>query len=301
MTLHWIKFAVSAGGLALLLWWTDAPGVLARLQGVDHTWTLLALLSVTAATFAMASRWMIVARAFDIHIPFLAALREYYLAQLINLALPGGVAGDVTRAVRARQAADLKRAAQSVMAERLLGQIVIMGFMLLGFVGAVVLPGGLNWGGLGWFVPGLLVVSVIGALAIAKTDTATARFVRMTGDMTRQPVMLVHGAVTTFCLIFGFYACARATGVVLPVEAWATLIPLVLTAMLIPLSIGGWGWREGAAAALFPLIGAPASAGVATGITYGLVLVAATLPAAVFLLLPGFSSTLSTKGKADIS
>ncbi|WP_147112429.1 lysylphosphatidylglycerol synthase transmembrane domain-containing protein [Tateyamaria sp. syn59] len=299
MTLHWIKFAVSAGGLALLLWWTDAPSVLARLQEVDHRWTLLALLSVTVATCAMASRWAIAARAFDLRISFGAALREYYLAQLINLALPGGVAGDVTRAVRARRGADLKRASQSVMAERLLGQIAIFALMLVGFACAVVLPGGPQWGTLGLGVLAVLVLCIVAALAFAQSKTAPARFFRAVGALMRQPAMIAHGAVTTVCLIFGFYACARATGVVIPPEAWATLIPLVLSAMLVPLSIGGWGWREGAAAALFPLIGAPASAGVATGITYGLVLMVATLPVAAILLFPGFSSLPSTKGKAD--
>ncbi|APX14122.1 lysylphosphatidylglycerol synthase transmembrane domain-containing protein [Tateyamaria omphalii] len=299
--MHWIKFAVSAGALALLMWWTDAPSVLARLQDADLTWILLALLSVTAATFAMASRWQIAARAFDIRIAYGLALREYYLAQLINLAVPGGVAGDVTRAVRVRQAGDLKRAAQSVMAERLLGQSALLGLMLLGFAAALVLPGGPMWGGLGWLVLSVLGGCIAAAAVTAKTNTATARFIRTTGNLLRRPALIAHGAVTTLCLIFGFYACARATGVTLPIEAWATLIPLVLTAMLIPLSIGGWGWREGAAAALFPMIGAPASAGVATGITYGLVLFVAALPAAGLLLVQGISFPLPTKGKADTS
>lgn len=295
-----IKLAVSVGCLATLLWWSNAAEVLARLRGADMTWIALSLLAVTAATFSMASRWKITAGAFDIRFSYAFAVREYYLAQFINTALPGGVAGDVARAVRARGAADLNSAAQSVMAERLLGQIAILGLMFAGFTMALLMPGGPAWARLGWIVLVVLAGCSVAAWTVSRSDHATGRFIHTILKLTRRPAMLFHGAITTLCLIFGFYACARATGTVIPTEAWATLIPLVLCAMLVPLSVGGWGWREGAAAALFPIIGAPASAGVATGIAYGVVLFVAALPAAVILFAQSFSETLSTKGKPDL-
>ncbi|MEL6452365.1 MAG: lysylphosphatidylglycerol synthase transmembrane domain-containing protein [Pseudomonadota bacterium] len=300
MIMRGIKVGVSAGCLAILLWWTGAARVLVRLQDADMTWIALALLAVTVATCAMASRWQITARAFGVEITYWTALREYYLAQMVNMVLPGGVAGDITRAVRARHAADLARAAQSVMAERLLGQIAILGLLCAGFAVALVLPGGPEWGAIGMAVLGGLAGCAVAALVLSRTQTATGRFMRATLTLAGQPALLLHGAVTAACLIFGFYACARATGTILPPQAWATLVPLVLCAMLIPLSVGGWGWREGAAAALFPVIGAPASAGVATGITYGLVLFAAALPAVAILLAQSLSDTTSSKRKMNL-
>ncbi|MEO0666290.1 MAG: lysylphosphatidylglycerol synthase transmembrane domain-containing protein [Pseudomonadota bacterium] len=301
MTLRWIKIATSLACLAALLWWTDATAVLARLQGADTTWVALAVLAVTGATLSMAHRWQIAARTFGIELRYPVALREYYLAQLVNTVLPGGVAGDVTRAVRVRSAADMTRAAQSVMAERLLGQVAMLCLMCAGFGVALWLPGGPDWAALGWIV--VLCLAGAGGVIwmLSRAGNATGRFLRVVSGLARQPLMLAHGALTTLCLIFGLYACARATGTVLPPEAWATLIPLVLCAMLIPLSVGGWGWREGAAAALFPIIGAPASAGVATGITYGVVLFVAVLPAAALLLIQNLSEPISTKRKPDLS
>jgi hypothetical protein len=110
--------------------------------------------------------------------------------------------------------------------------------------------------------------------------------------------MLFHGVVTTISLIFGFYACARATGTLIPAEGWATLIPLILSAMLIPLSVGGWGWREGAAAAMFPLIGVSADAGIAAGIAYGSVLLIAVLPAGFILFRRRAIDIFPTKRKS---
>ncbi|MEE4187868.1 MAG: lysylphosphatidylglycerol synthase transmembrane domain-containing protein [Roseobacter sp.] len=296
----WIKFTVSAGCLAALLWWSDSAEVLARLKGADALWIVLAVLSVTIATFSMASRWKIAAEAFDISLGFWTALREYYLAQLINTVLPGGIAGDVTRAVRARGAGDLTRAAQSVLAERVLGQIAVLAVMWVGFALALVLPGGPDWAGLGWAVVATLTGCAVAALILARRDTASGRFAATVFGLALRPALIAHGAVTTLCLMFGFYACARAIGVALPSEAWATLIPLVLCAMLFPLSIGGWGWREGAAAALFPLAGASASTGIATGITYGVVVFVAVLPAVAILLSQSFSENRSPEGKPDI-
>ncbi|MFP4274670.1 MAG: UPF0104 family protein, partial [Paracoccaceae bacterium] len=51
----------------------------------------------------------------------------------------------------------------------------------------------------------------------------------------------------------------------------------------IPISISGWGLREGAAAALLPLAGATASDGFAASVAFGLVFTASVLPGLIFL------------------
>lgn len=292
----WIKFIGSALCLAALLWWTDPRLVLTRLSGADPIWVTFAFLAITCATLSMARRWQIAARAFGLDLRYTLALREYYLAQLINTVLPGGVAGDVTRAIRARAAADLPRAAQSVMAERLLGQIAMFCVLGAGIVVTLVPPAGPQWGVFWWGVPGLVFAAGVVLCALARSHTAMGSFLRKTLRLHSAGEIIFHGAMTSCALIFALYACARAIDVVIPPVGW-TLLPLILCAMLIPLSIGGWGWREGAAAALFPLIGLPASAGVATGIAYGIVLVIAVLPAVFILICPYLLDIVSSKGR----
>jgi uncharacterized membrane protein len=55
--------------------------------------------------------------------------------------------------------------------------------------------------------------------------------------------------------------------------------------MLVPLSVAGWGYREGAAAAVFPLIGASAAAGVSASVVFGAVMLGASLPGLAGLLV----------------
>ncbi|MEO0401860.1 MAG: lysylphosphatidylglycerol synthase transmembrane domain-containing protein [Pseudomonadota bacterium] len=293
-----LKICVSLAVLGLMLWWSDPAAVAAQLRGADPMWIIVALASLTLATVSMARRWQLVARCFDITLGYRVALREYYLAQLINTALPGGVAGDVTRAVRLHGTSGLALAAQSVAAERLLGQIALLGLMGAGFAVALVIPGGPHWAGLAWGTLAVLLAAAVVVFALARTHTATGRFLCTTLCGLRRPEMVVHGVITTLCLILGFYAATRAVGTAIPPSGWATLIPLVLCAMLIPLSVGGWGWREGAAAALFPLVGAPASAGIAAGIAYGVVAFIAVLPGALILITQTYSQPLPIKKKA---
>jgi uncharacterized membrane protein YbhN (UPF0104 family) len=283
MMMRLVKLSVSLVVLALLIWWADSQVVAERLQGADPAWLAIALLTLTALTFLMAKRWQIVATALHIELPYKRAVAEYYISQLVNLVLPGGVVGDVSRAIRIRHDGDLVRAAQSVAAERLIGQVAIFVLMSFAFALALLIPGGIEWPPLVW----LGLIALIGAgfvtVVLARGETPTARFLRLVIDLMRNSYLILNALAVTVLLVFSFYACARGTGTVIPTSAAFTLIPLILSSMLIPLSVGGWGWREGAAAALFPLIGASPSAGIATGIAYGAMMTVAALPALLFL------------------
>ncbi|MEM6940889.1 MAG: lysylphosphatidylglycerol synthase transmembrane domain-containing protein [Pseudomonadota bacterium] len=294
MIFNLIKLAASAALVAAVIWWADGAAVLAHLGALSLGWILLAILGLAGATAAMAWRWQLVAGHLGLRLSYRAAFQEYYLATLLNQTLPGGAAGDVTRAFRARHGVDLKTAALSVAVERLLGQIAIFGVLGLGMVSALLVPGGLAWGSLATVIPpSLMAIAAVGWW-LSKKGGAVGRFICLVLTLQQRADLSANAVISSGCVLFSFYACARATGTVIPPEGWATLIPLVLIAMLVPLSIGGWGWREGAAAALFPLINAPASAGVAASLAYGSAILIAALPAALLLLTRGTAHPISS-------
>jgi len=285
MKMHLFKLLGSALVLTALLWWAGASQVLERLREAHIGWLALSFLTLTLATWSMARRWQITARLLKLDISYPHALKEYYVAQLINSVLPGGVLGDIGRAFRLRDKGDLVRAGQSVFLERLIGQIAMFSIMALGFAGALFLPGGLDWP---WTVASVLISgALVGAVCVLLAYAAKAirSAVIFVGRMLFRRAIFLHAFLAAFLLIVSLYACARATGTLIPPEGWLTILPLVFCAMLVPLSIAGWGWREGAAAALFPLIGASPSAGVAMGISYGAMMLLATLPALAFMIL----------------
>lgn len=296
------------GGLQILgavlllgLFWLNFDGAQALriLAQADRGWLAAALAALTAQTLLSAWRWRITARQLGQIIPGRYAVAEYYLAQVVNQSLPGGVVGDAGRALRARHRAGLRRSAAAVAIERLAGQLALFVTLLAGTLAATLVPGGLD---LPLPILGLVAVllgaGLLGILSVAFAGRLPGRagvgardlrrMVRLTllsrNALSRQ---IVLNLAITGANLAAFAFCARATGTVLsPVQA-AVLVPLILLTMILPFTISGWGWREGAAAALFPLIGASAAAGLAASLAFGLVFLASTLPGLIVLLAQG--------------
>ncbi|MEM6761227.1 MAG: lysylphosphatidylglycerol synthase transmembrane domain-containing protein [Pseudomonadota bacterium] len=203
----------------------DGAAVVAQLGDLSITWVCLGVIALTVATLSMARRWQVVATHLGLRLSLGSALREYYLGTFINQVLPGGVTGDVARAFRVRKEADLQTAAVSVALERLLGQFAIFALLAVGLAATVFLPGSLERGHWLWVaILGLLALSLAG-LVLSRQDGALGRFATLALALQRRPELIAHAVLTCGCLVFSFYACARATGTVLPVIATATLIP----------------------------------------------------------------------------
>ena len=103
-------------------------------------------------------------------------------------------------------------------------------------------------------------------------------------------------AGTVAANLLAFAACAAAVGVVLPFGAVLVILPLVLFTMLIPLTVGGWGLREGAAVVLFPLAGAAGAEGFAASATFGVVFLLTSLLGMALWLLPVAAKTQEQSG-----
>jgi len=279
-----------------LLWsLADGPGALARLADADWRYLVLAFIAVNLQTIASAWRWHRVAARLGQAIPPRRAVAEYYLSQLVNQSLPGGVLGDAARAVRARQEAGLGIAAKAVIIERLAGQIAMFGLLAVAGTWAILTPGGvalavdqsqLLIGGSAILI--LALFAYFGHRLIRKRWSArlgqSIKAALVDNGAWLEQSLLSAGIVALN--LTSFALCAFATGTILGLEAVLVLVPLILCAMLIPATVAGWGFREGAAAGLFPLIGATAAAGFAASLAFGLVILAASLPGLFVLFRP---------------
>ncbi len=279
-----LSLALPLAVLALALALTDARAVAERLISADPAWAALALAALMTQTMLSARRWQVTAAALGQRIGGAQAVREYFVAQFVNQTLPGGVTGDALRAVRARAEAGLAPAAAAVALERLAGQVFMFGALALGM--------GLSLGEPGW--PAGLQPFVLGvvALAAALFILLAVRPAWVGAGLRRAllapavlPAQIALGLAIVTLNLVSFAAAARATGTHLGTEQVLALVPLILCAMLVPFGLAGWGWREGAAAALFPLAGAAPAAGVAAGAAFGALCLAAALPGALWLVL----------------
>lgn len=288
-----VGFAV---GLLVLLWrLVEGDTALRLLIEAEPLWLAASWGALTLQIVLSAFRWRLTARQLGLHLSRRTAIAEYYLAQIVNQALPGGVIGDATRALRARAAAGLMTSGQAVVLERLAGQAALGVVMFVGLGVALAVPGGLDWaGGLAIIFGLLLGAAVVLGLVLGVTArTSKGRFGRALHDGARAArlaflprsvrwVQIGLSLATALCNVAGFTFAAWAIGSDLSVLTALVLVPTILLAMLVPLTISGWGVREGAAVALFPLAGVAAVEGLAASVAFGLVFLAASLPGLLF-------------------
>lgn len=287
---------VFAAIMLTILWRTaDGPEAARQLASADFGWLGLAVAALTLQTVLSAARWRLTARQFGIRLGFGHAVREYYLSQVVNQSLPGGMVGDAGRAVRARAQAGLLASSLAVAFERLAGQFAMFGVMVAGFAISFAAPGGLVWPR--WLaVPMALVI--LGAVALPVVFVLATRMPGAVGRNAGRfrdklhlafvadgvlPLQVMLSIGTAACIIGGFAFCAEAVGVTLSLSEATAIVPIILFTMLIPLTVSGWGLREGAAAALFPLAGATASSGLAASVAFGIVFIVTVLPGVLFL------------------
>ena len=91
-------------------------------------------------------------------------------------------------------------------------------------------------------------------------------------------VLVVAGHTATFVI------AARVAGSTASLGQLVALLMVVQTAMVIPLSVGGWGLREGAAAWAFGAAGLGAATGVTVATLYAVLMLIAVAPGAGLLL-----------------
>ena len=282
--------------LALLWRVAGNKDVLRSLISASPGWLAAAVALLTLQTVLSAIRWKITAARLGIHLGTGEALREYYLAQAVNVSVPGGVVGDVARAVRSCGAAGMLAASQAVLLERLAGQAGLFVVTAATFALTLAWPGGVDWPAwliapVGIFVASGLCLPVIACAALrirGRMGQALSGFWRaiMQSLLARSVIVpqIAISLATTLCNLAAFAFCAIAVGHGLSPVAIAAFGPLILLMMLVPVTISGWGLREGAAVVLFPLAGSTASGGLAASVAFGLMLIAASLPGSLALL-----------------
>ena len=276
-TRAWARIRLLAAA-AILVLLAVRLGARPFLDGLTHTdvRALAVALVVTAATTACcARRWSLVATGLGVGIPFRAAYRAYYRAQLLNATLPGGVVGDLHRGFRHGQdAGAFGRGLRSVFWDRASGQAVQVAMAV-----AVVplLPGELR----GWALAALVAVGALGVLVVAAARREAAAALGATAP---EVVLLSALAASGHAVVF--LVAARAAGVTASTPRLLALALVVLVASALPVSLAGWGPREGAAAWAFGAAGLGAGTGVEVAVVYGVMSLVATLPGILVLRAP---------------
>jgi len=284
--------------LVILALWLDPLAIARHVNEVDPVW-LAAALGLGSVQFALsAERWRRTAARLEVPLGKRRALADYYVAGFANQVLPGGVIGDAGRAWRhSRSSGRPGPAVRAVILERASGQLVLVLALFATLAatdpGAQLLTRLDTPAGPGWmFAAVVVVMAAAGLFAAGRTGGAPAWMASLARDahlalLARNAwpaqLALSLAVLATYCAMF---ACAGLMiGADVPATTLAMIAPPVLLAMLLPISVAGWGVRETAAAGVWVALGWPAAEGVAVSVAYGLLCLLASLPGAVISVL----------------
>lgn len=294
----WLRWALTLLLLLTTAMFLDVSDVWQELARFSLPMLLAAMVISVLQVLVSAWRWRYTAARLAILLPFVVAVREYYLATFLNQVLPGGVLGDVNRAWRHSLDSGARLGAvHAVMIERLSGQVVMISVALglgtwlamhQGQAAGVVA----DLGGVAVTVVAVVMIAlgVVGRFWAPGRGYVHAlrRDIRLA--LLSWPAILVQVSssavvVATYLGVFALLALGAGywNG---PVEVLVlmALCSLLLLAMAVPVSVAGWGVREGAAALLWPLAGLPPEQGVALSVGYGLAVLVSSLPGVLFIV-----------------
>jgi uncharacterized membrane protein YbhN (UPF0104 family) len=287
--------------------WLEPQTLAAAFSAPEPLWLAAALALSVPQVALSAWRWRLTAARLGAPLHFGEALREYYVATFLNQILPGGVMGDAARAWRharlnrteTTDSAPVGLAAwHAVLIERASGQLALLAVVLATLVVSselqaasarlfVVAAGGSNPS----LALALALLLALAGMALWRGRGHVVRFRRAVGEALLAREVFLRQLLASLLIVtsyVGVYLCCmRMIGVDTPLATAGPLVPWVLLAMAIPLSIAGWGVREGAAVLVWQAAGLDPAQGVAISVSYGVVILLSSLPGALMLLRRG--------------
>lgn len=278
-----LKVGVSIGILALIAARTDISRIGTLLASVESSTIVAAFLLALAQTVLVAYRWVLVMRAVGVSVGLWPALQAVLVSLLLNQCLPSFVGADAYRMYWLyRESNRLGPAVRSVLIDRMLGMIALIVMFAAGIallfqrLGDPAVKSGLlmlllcSLGGAIAFFTGDLLPSGwqrLRALRELAKVSAPARALMLTarsGIIIGVMGILVH--VFTAVVMFMF---ARNLGLPLTLLDCLLFMPPIILLASVPISIAGWGVREGVMVGALSMIGIGTKPALALSVLMG--------------------------------
>jgi uncharacterized membrane protein YbhN (UPF0104 family) len=290
------KVFVTAASFGLIWASVDVARAFDRIRFGDASMMLLATAVLAFQPWLGAARWLLVLRAQGARAAAAAVLSWTYVATFFSQVLPATVGADLVRsALCARSGFPWGVALSSVALDRI-AMLVALVLLLAAVTPALhaFLPA------VSFVVPVLLLGCAAGLAALLLARAAPAswdrfRLARLARFMSSHARRLAteprYGApLLALCfvsygnIIVSVYLCTTAFHTAAGIGAFFVLVPPVLVASTLPVSIGGWGTRELAMIGSLGLAGVPAETAVLVSVWLGLASILVSLPGAAIYL-----------------
>ncbi|AKC87221.1 lysylphosphatidylglycerol synthase transmembrane domain-containing protein [Pseudoxanthomonas suwonensis] len=289
-----LKVAVSLGLIVALVAWVDWPSALRAMSKASPGELLIGFLCIVPTVVLAAWRWSLCARASSIRMPMMFYVKATYAALFVGQFLPAGVGVDAARlGYFMHGRARLSHALQSLLLDRLAGVTSVVFVMAIGlpFIWAD-LPPLLRAVGIS------LVIATASGLSLILVLDRIPWLARYGGTGKRRKLIDVAfgvkrtiasretaGAFLTSCLIYclmilGVVWIGRSLGYDVPYLSLLAIVAMAVFVSLLPISVNGWGVREGAMVAGLAVLGVSKEAALGTSLLFGFANAVVTIPGA---------------------
>ncbi|MGE0082260.1 MAG: lysylphosphatidylglycerol synthase domain-containing protein [Thiohalomonadaceae bacterium] len=285
-----VRLAVTVLIFALIFRSIDFAGVQAVLADLVPRLLGLAIIFQLLSTALASYRWRLLMRPLGFPMGFEFYLKSYFKGSFFNQGLPTSIGGDAVRMLDvAGQGFRKREAFYGVFIDRVLG---LVGLLVLNLVASALAPDLLPAGVSATIntLVGLGIAGFLGLLLLRRVAWLQRWQVLRPFYTISQRLALVLGrprealaqaglsvAVHVLSLI-AVFLIGRSVGLEYDLTTFMVVVPPVILLTLIPVSLAGWGVREGAMIGLFTLIGASKAGVLSMSLLYGLVLVLTSLP-----------------------
>ncbi|MBN2894906.1 MAG: flippase-like domain-containing protein [Campylobacterales bacterium] len=289
-----LKLLITVGIFYLLFQYVDFDHVLHVLAKSHGGWIALAFVLQIASTLLAAYRWRLIMRELEFNEPVRFYVQSYFRGTFFNQVLPGSIGGDAVRAIELVQKGyDKKEVLSGILADRVIG---LVGLLVLNLIANTLFYGTfpawlhqllylITLGGIGGFAL-LFMMERFSFLSRFSFSNLFVRLSRRFNRLYADRVMLLrHIAITVavhLLTVLSIYMLSLSVDAHLSLTTLLVAIPPVFLLTIVPISLAGWGVREGGMVGILLLIGAQKEIVLVVSVLYGLLLILASIPGAWF-------------------
>ena len=300
-----LKAGISTACLALLFYQIGAESLQVTLRQADPFAIARLLILLCALYFVQAVRWWLIGTKLGFKWSLLTAIELAFVGAFFNQLLPSSSGGDAVRAWKLTRAGiPIRYAVSSVVLDRMsaliaIGLIFCLGLSVLyRILGKYV--GSVDARILYAVLPVALTLVGVAAWAYARfpsiRQNRLARSIGKLGSDAKaiflSPALLLSTTMLSLVIqiTVGYivWRLALDFGAKLDFIEFSLLWPVVLILSFLPISIAGWGVREGAMVITFNILGNSSSIALGTSIAFGILMILASVPGGVIWFVSSF-------------
>jgi len=276
-----------------------------RLIRAIPSWLVVSFGLLLLQQFIAAGRWRMIGKILSIPRFQLPLYWQWYGVGLIcSQTLPLSVGGDIVRIYALAKRDKIGRAFRSVLVDRAIGLNALAIFVLVGFfdMQKIVAGGSVMVVPMAMALTGIVLTALITMLSAKISGSNGNKLLDSLGLLGRDIKTVITGPCSSFIIansllihglaIAAFFTIAQAiANVQIGLLDWIIIVSSVLLVTVVPVSIGGWGLREGASVVGFGLVGTAPETAIGMSILFGIL----TLISGLMLTVTGLVFSFVTR------